>query len=329
MGHFMRCLALAQEVTRQNWVVYFTGIFSNNARNLLATKLPAAIVVEVNPKSAIFELQAHVQRLVPDVVHLDSYLPELDKFSFENGVLSNSQDGVFGARDAMVNIDANLDAENRSLLPKSGKALFGINYAQIRDEVRRLRHVVQPVRGRHIKVLVVLGGTDPTGATPLLVRALAKSNFKLQLTVVCRESLHDEVKNSVELDGSLLTLQTFADDLPALANNQDFVITTASTSAWDFAAMGVPMGVVCVADNQVEGFSVILSNKLAINFGDYAQGDVLSKTREGMALATDSELLKELSESGRRLVDGRGIERIVRAWEDAIHKSRDNISLLN
>lgn len=315
MGHFMRCFALGQEATRQDWAVYFAGNFSDDARNLLVSKLPDATLNEIDPKSVVDELQQYVRSVTPDVVHLDSYLHELDDFTFEDGVLSNAQDGVFGARKALINIDANLDAEARSDRPESGRALFGIEYAQIRDEVRRLNHEVHPIEVGALKVLVVLGGTDPMGVTPSVVRALAKADVKLALTVVCRESLHDQVKNAFSGKRSLITLRSFISDLPALANEQDFVITTASTSAWDFASMGVPMGAICVADNQLTGYEAILKNELAVSFGNITKEEIDDEVLQAMNIAEKFENRKLFSERGKKIVNGLGVEKIILAWD--------------
>lgn len=315
MGHFMRCFALGQEATRQDWSVYFAGNFSDDARNLLVSKLPDATLNEIDPKSVVDELQQYVWSVTPDVVHLDSYLHELDDFTFEDGVLSNAQDGVFGARKALINIDANLGAEIRSAKPEFGRALFGIEYAQIRDEVRLLNHEVHPIISRALKVLVVLGGTDPLGATPSVVQGLSRVSVLLDLTVVCRKSLHQVVNQALQPGWSSLKLLTFVSDLPALANEQDLVITTASTALWDFASMGLPICLIETAENQSETYAAAVRSGIAYPLGRANEPQFVQQLAEKFETACDSSRLIALALHTSEVVDGLGVWRIVSSWQ--------------
>lgn len=319
MGHLMRCLTLAEEAVRQGWQVELVGRLDARASEIAGRLVPTAKVIVAPDEDPVQDLVAVLERSPAEVVHFDSYDERLDRFAeVHEGFVSNMHDGSFGARAAGLAIDANLGAElGVDAFSTAALSLLGIDIALIRDEVRSTRPWA-PTSSAIPKLLVVLGGTDPTDSTPRVVARLASLPLAINLTVIAPEQVHARLKTITTSLLGEVTVLDFTDDLPALAVEQDLIITAAGTSVWDFAHLGVPMAAVAVVDNQLDGYRAVVDADLAIGLGSAENLDPDAITTSIGSLLADPETRKRLSNRGRELIDGLGAWRVVSSWRQAL-----------
>ena len=318
MGHCMRVLALAEESTARGWRVHIVGDLSENAVNILASAVPQARLYSADPKSAPGELMRVALAESVDVVHLDTYWGDFDDLVGHSWIVSNMQDGPFGVRSADVVIDANIGAEAGFEVAQADARsvyLVGGRAAIVRRQVRRHAYHLRQMRGdTPRKVLIVIGGTDPRGLTPQIIRQLDAVSSPLEVTVVTTSSA-SAVRDAARLSAHAVTVVPFAEDLPGLAVSHDLVISAAGTSVLDFACMGVPMALVCVTENQLTGYERVTSQGIALPLG-FPPADSIADRVEELQIALERpEELRRLSERGRGVVDGLGVWRITAAWE--------------
>src|SRR5206468_1402700 len=96
-------------------------------------------------------------------------------------------DGDFRGAAADVLVDQNLAAElDRPALPENSTRLAGLEYVMIRDEILALRPLEPPAPQPGVvpTVFAFFGGTDPFGAGPYVVQALAATGVPFDATVV-------------------------------------------------------------------------------------------------------------------------------------------------
>lgn len=310
----MRSLALSLEARRRGWHVEVVASVDAMASRLWARQPAPPLLRELSASPDAHTLAAFARDLRADLVHLDAYDPALDGLAMAfRGIVSTMQDGEFGARPATVSIDANLGAENAPLLGgEQLRRLRGVEYALIRPAVRELRGLRRrpnPVP----RVLVVLGGTDPAGATARVVQAVAHSETAARFTVVTPEAQRAAIEAIAARSSNRIEPMSFVPELPRLAAQHDAVISAGGTSVWDFACLGLPMGLVRVAENQRRGYDAMVSAGYALGFGGLrADGPGLIGLD---ALLADEARRLELGRMLRQLVDGRGVERVVNTWE--------------
>jgi len=317
----MRVLALAEESLARGWRVDVIGDLSSGAVNLLESAVPDADVHVVALEDAPTELMRLAVSASADVIHLDTYWGEFDVLYGRGWILSNMQDGPFGVRRADVVIDANIGAEEgfRSAALEGGEIeLVGARAAVTRRQVRRHPHTVRELeRGELRRLLVVIGGTDPGGLTPRIIEQLNAVRVRLEVTVVSTTSAA-AVQDAARESPHAVRVVPFVEDLPALAAGNDLVISAAGTSILDFACMGVPMALVCVADNQLAGYERVTSAGLALALGFPPLDGTGSHLGDLEAALTSPDQLRRLSALGRAAVDGLGTWRIAGAWEAAL-----------
>lgn len=329
MGHLMRCITLAIEADRQGWGTTFIGDLAPQATALIDAKTPFAQYIVVDRASGATKLAAALDSVEADLIHIDSYWPESDAVANRAvAPISNMQDGPFGVRRATLAIDANLGAERWFERPEfSSHHLAGSTATVVRDQVLAQRaERVQPHDGT--RVLVVLGGTDPHLVTPAVVRSLDVTTDVWDITVIAPPAVHDAVTAAASSSKHAIEVIDFTSELPALARCHDAVITAAGTSVWDFACMGLPMGLVCVTENQVLGYEAAVAAGLGIGLSTPPHGELAAGISRFDAAINDQSTLNDLSNRGKDLVDGHGAWRIVSAWSalNASSESTSNVS---
>jgi len=270
MGHLMRSLALAEEAAGRGWEVGIAGDLDEVARARVRSWLPGVTVDQVSAGDVRGWLQARGAGV--DVLHVDSYLPEVDALPDGRRLLSNMQDGAFGARPADLAIDANLGAEGRLAAVQARHVLAGITVVPIRRQVlaerERVQRREQAARSAEpARVLVVIGGTDPFGITTAVVAGLATLPGNFEVTVVTPPSQREAVERIAASSAQRIEPVAFLDDLPATASRHDLVISAAGTSVWEFACLGVPMALLWVADNQRAGYDAVVGAGVAVGLG--------------------------------------------------------------
>lgn len=319
MGHLMRSIAIAQEAIARGWAVTFGGDIHKKGLQLIRQLAPSVDVHQLGREQQSKQLKTLLSNNQPDVVHLDTYAPHLDELRGEGFLLSNVQDGSFGARPADVAIDPNLGATAAHI--QSPIALLGSSFALIREQVRKWRrppHLTQIQR-----LLVVMGGTDPFGATPAILRALDQLPDRLSITAISPESLRQDLKVVATNSRHHITQIPFADDLPALIATHDLVISAAGTSVWDIACLGIPMALVWLVDNQRQGYDAAIGAGIAHPLGRVNPTDLESGLTHLAASFANTAQIQEMAQRGFHSIDGKGSQRVLEAWNRALTTRED------
>lgn len=326
MGHLMRCLGVAEEAVRQDWHVVIAGDLDAAASRVARQFTPEVEVHAVTEVSLGEWIARTTKRLAPDVLHLDTYWLQHDNVPRGVPLVSNMQDDVFGRRRAGLAIDGNLGAERR-FTPEADRppVILGTAGAVIRRQVLENRTTAPPAERDARHILIVLGGTDPLGLTARCLKAIGAISLPLEITVVCRPEYRSNVETVAATTPHPVTILPFIANLPALARQQDLIVSAAGTSVWDFACMGVPMALICAADNQRSGYEAAVAGGLAVPLGTAPYDDLDLRATAVEALLRDRHALAAARSHLMRTVDGHGAWRIVSSWGQLLGHRRADI----
>jgi spore coat polysaccharide biosynthesis predicted glycosyltransferase SpsG len=257
----------------------------------------------------------------PDLVIVDMLAPEPDVLArYRRGgcrVLAFSDTGIAHA-DADLVICPNPEevwAGNRN-----ARMIGGLDYVIVPDAVvaaGRSRGP-EPVRARRLFINMGGGITEPVFArTAAVLERLAEIGFGgVFLLGYDRDFAIDEATRQRQrafrlLDGT--------DRLADLFAASDLALTAAGYMRYDVAAAGLPAVLVSLVDHQHD-FGVLFKAKgIAEYGGPILDGDPDALAARIAALADDAAARTRLSETGRRLVDGRALDRIAAAAENLLH----------
>ncbi len=218
--------------------------------------------------------------------------------------------------EADVILNQNIHARH-SLYPASThgtNVLLGTNYALLRREFLDFSH-----RERHIgsvpQALVTLGGSDPQNVTLKVVRALSAmicSGLPLRAKVlVGAANPYWKELRQANSNPESLELMTSSSKMPDLMAWADVAVAAGGSTCWELAFMGLPSLLVVLADNQTALAEGMAEQGAAINLGWHAAVDEVLIVRALSELLADPARQAEMSRNARRLVDGRGADRVV------------------
>jgi UDP-2,4-diacetamido-2,4,6-trideoxy-beta-L-altropyranose hydrolase len=174
-------------------------------------------------------------------------------------------------------------------------------------------HRSRPVADRVRRILVTFGGSDLHGLTQHVVGAFAAVPGKLTLDVVIGPS--HRTRHVAPAGAHELVMHDRPHGLAGLLGRADVVISAAGSTCWQACCAGVPLIAIQTVDNQRELVACLAQNGCAVTFERAAFCDLLE--RGGLATVLNSlaepDVRATMMAAQRRLVDGKGAERIIAA----------------
>ncbi|WP_305785791.1 PseG/SpsG family protein [Symbioplanes lichenis] len=329
VGHLVRCVALAEELTSRGVAVHFLSDLGGvpwAEQQLLSRGLPW----HPAPLDAA-GLVAAADELRLDAVIIDSYeIPPAHAHAVrESGrpVLA-IVDGDLRDLPADVYVDQNLDAELATPpLPPGSVRLAGLDYALLRRAIRDLRPPAPPVPRADgaPRVVAFFGGTDAYRAAPVVADLLIGTGAAFTATVVAADAgLRAELSARTPGPGQRLDIIDPTDELPKLLAEADLVVSASGTSTWELLCLGLPAALVWVVDNQIIGYGRATARGLAAGLGHLpalrvAGPDVSAATGLLRNLLTDPAARGTLANIAWSAVDGNGCSRVAGALLHLIH----------
>ncbi|AGL14123.1 PseG/SpsG family protein [Actinoplanes sp. N902-109] len=304
VGHLVRCVALAEELTARGVTVHFLSDLGGVAwaEQQLSTRGLAWHPAPYDPVG----LLAAVDRLGLDALVIDSYtLPPAHSTALRAAgvpVLA-IVDGDPRGQSADLYVDQNLDA--------TGAELAGLDYALLRRSIRDLRPPApRPAHAGVPRVVAFFGGTDAYGAAPVVSRLLIRTGAAFTATVI---AANNELRAALTAlrpgAGQQLDIIGPTDQLPELLADADLVLSASGTSTWELLCLGLPAALVRVVDNQIPGYDRTTARGLAAGLGHLPQlGDEAVEVLHGLLTRPDQRTA--LAARAWSAVDGLGTARV-------------------
>ncbi|WP_327087613.1 hypothetical protein OIE66_35590 [Nonomuraea sp. NBC_01738] len=304
VGHLIRCLSLAEELTGRGAHVEIIGDLGGLA---WAEQEVAARALAVTPcpgsPDGLADLAGRrgLTHMVLDSYTLDSRCAARLR---ERGVrVLAIVDGDRRGQDADLFLDQNLGAESAQVAQ-----LAGLRYALLRDVVRQALPMAASPEGDVPRVLCFFGGTDAGAVAPVITRLLVRTGVPFEATVITT------APGSLEVDracpGQAFTVIPPTTRLPYLIGAADLVVTAAGSAMWEVLYLGRAAALVWVAGNQVPGYREMVRRGLAAGLGQVRELDDPEPLR---TLLTSADTRRRLRAGGAGLVDGKGRERVADA----------------
>lgn len=331
-GHVMRCLALAQKWRSQGGEAIFAGhINAEPLRHRLESEGFQIVDINSPPHPSRQDLLSFVPWLrerhqqagwiALDGYHFDAaYHQTLRATGWPLLILDDYAHLPAYHAEILVNPNVYGDeihyqTEEQTLL------LRGARFVLLRDEFR------QPTapngsapnhdRSRPSRnIMVTFGGADPDNVTQKVIEALqSMDNYDLEVKIIVgplnphRQSLETQLRQT-SLNAAILPQVT---DMAPLMRWADLAISAAGSTCWELAALGVPMVVTILADNQELLAASLAERGAAINLGWHHTWQTEATGQVILNLLDDSQKRQMMKEKGQLLIDGRGCERLIRA----------------
>lgn len=309
IGHVMRCLTLAAGLTRRGRACRF-ACSAETIRTVAALRAAPVELVEL-PEGAGHDPAALTGLEPPHWLVVDHY--GLDR-SYEQALAAWAEqilvidDLADRPHHCHILLDQTIGREAAAydgLVPEGAVVLAGANHALLRpDFVAAKGGGERPLE----RVLVALGGTDPTDATGIVLDGLDRARLGLPVSVVMGSGaphLAAVRRRAARLDPPAEVL-TDVVEMAALMARCGLAVGAAGTSALERCRMGLPGVVVVIADNQRAVAAGLEQAGAAV----VAPLEAAAVAERLAALAVDEALRRRMAKTARALCDGRGVERL-------------------
>jgi UDP-2,4-diacetamido-2,4,6-trideoxy-beta-L-altropyranose hydrolase len=323
-GHFVRCLALANELqsrgARSCFVCShlpesFAGALKARGHELIRIETSLAGQEEDANRTLAAVGARRCEWLVVDHYALDIIwerrLRSMTKHLLVIDDLANRDHDC----DVLVDQNYYLNAGTRYLgkVPDACNTLLGPKYALLREEFRLARSMAKPRDGLVRKILIFMGGGDEANYTAVAIDTLARLQFRqVQVDVVIGAEHFNliEIESACANYGFSLHVQT--DKMASLMIAADLAIGSGGSATWERCCLGLPCLAVSAASNQEQllrdsaGSGALYAPAVSPNDSD-------GLSRHLRSLMENPSLLMSLSLNSMKLVDGRGVYRVLRA----------------
>lgn len=348
-GHVMRCLTLANELTRQGHQCWFVcrehpgnlgdliarqghclTLLSAPANHPMQEKATASDDYELwlgvpwqeDARDTLDAISDHK----PDWLVVDHYALDARWERLVAGTvgkvmviddLANRHHECAVLLDQNV-LDSSVAARYKPLVDEGCALLLGPRYALLSPEYGTLAKSLPKRDGCISRVLIFVGGSDPHHLTERYLNALAAQEFNhLSVDVVVGKN-HPDLSNVQSLveARSKTRLHSGLPSLAALMVRSDLMLGAGGSTNWERMCLGLNAIVISVAANQ-DYVNQQLLNKGLIHFLGKAEDVTLEAISSTLKHLIEASLENEARSCKlRSIVDGEGCKRVVNMFSD-------------
>jgi UDP-2,4-diacetamido-2,4,6-trideoxy-beta-L-altropyranose hydrolase len=328
VGHVMRCLALAESWFRQGGQVTLLSSRLNPALRQRAETLGIGI--------------AEIPKPYPDSTDLHRTFSALEMVSYESTELpwvvldGYHFDTVYqtllrsaGCRLAVIDDTAHLpryDADiilNHAVNAQSlaytcssdTMLLLGTQFGLLRHEFERWHGLEKDCPEVARKIMITLGGSDPDNVTLKIIQAseqISAPDLEVRVVVGPLNPHLEELERAIASMSSRFRLEADVKDITPLMAWADLAVAAGGITSWELAFMKVPALLIALAENQSGVAAAIDEFGAARALGfpwDVCREQIADAVQD---LMHDKTARQRMSENGRILVDGKGVDRVLR-----------------
>jgi len=321
-GHVMRCLALAQAWQLKGGdVIFVMAQLTPSIQERLRAESIKVVAVHAVPGSAEdlrqttnAALANHAEWIVVDGYHFDThYVSELQKVSSlllidDNGELESY------SSELVLNQNVHARAEMYAKRAPLTRLLLGPRYTLLRNEFTAYRDWVRKVPERGTRVLLTMGGSDPKNLTPCLLSALSSlsiDDWEIRVVVGGSAENRSGVAEIAEKFPGRVEVMSNVTNMAELMAWADLAIAGAGTTCWEMCLLGLPAILAVVAENQRFIAERLAKIGAAVNAGPVESIDGSSLAQMVVELLNSRSRRLQIAQTARRLVDGKGSERVL------------------
>ncbi len=315
LGHFMRCLALAEHWRDTGREATFIGRYTPTLAARLANEGIANARLETSHPDRR-DLLATLD-LVPNgaLVVLDGYGFDYEyqqSLAYGRTLLVIDDTGHLPAYAGSMLLNPNIDAERVVYAQAPEHRLLGARYALLRREFRTLRETLTVRSGSVGKLLVSLGGADAANCTLKVLAAIVHADIELEAVRVIVGPLnpHRAALDAFTDTYGWIGLVEDPADMSEQLSWADAAIASAGSIFFELAVLGLPSVLLAVADNQLPVGKAAARLGAAIFAGDARELDWRSIAAVLGGTLGDERQMRSLAANAVKLIDGNGVARV-------------------
>jgi spore coat polysaccharide biosynthesis predicted glycosyltransferase SpsG len=329
--HLSRCQTLAAALQRRRRPTYFVSQLEPGSLALplkragnewLEADAPAGSADDLD------EMIREIRRLRPAAVIVDAaeasetYLSELRAA----GPMVVSLDSLAGIRfPSRLIINPLLGPGREAYEFGAGtQVLMGARYALVRSEIRRVRPLRSIEPAQPFRALVALGDDDPNNQSGELAKQLLNAPKVGRVDVIVRPHHRalEQLQAMAEANAERLEVAVEPAEVVARIARCHFAVTAGNAVSLELACVGVPQLLIVQSEIHWPTAQRLEEEGVAVCLGWHETVSAQTIRQAVQEVLTDPFERQTMARCGRKLIDGRGQDRLVTALEVLLHPSR-------
>jgi UDP-2,4-diacetamido-2,4,6-trideoxy-beta-L-altropyranose hydrolase len=348
LGHIMRCLVLADALTKRGWrSLFLCKNHDQHPQQLIAARGYETMLLQCDAvtdftaayqgwlggateddalQSLALLREESVSLLVVDHYALDARWQQL--LADDVGAVMVMDDLANRSHHCQLLLDPTLGRHSDEYTDQGAVAttmLLGPQYALLRPEFAMLAGNAKRKRSKGSDVdniVISLGGSDPLDITAQCVKALSHLVLpdNLQVRVVLGKNYRflESLEKTLKWLPYRCSLHVNVSDMENYLLEANIAIGGSGSSSWERCTLGLPTLQIVDADNQreiarnLESSGAIIAMDARAGFNRREFIEVLSR------MIGDSQLRQQMSAAAFKVCDGQGTERVVSAILESV-----------
>jgi len=325
VGHVMRCIALAQAWLDSGGQADFAlargaDELGNrlHAEKMRISKVGAIPGSQEDLRETVDLAAAQrVEWLVLDGYHFSmDYRQQLENQNLHLLFIDDHGNYAPYRSEIVLNVNPQASGAMYGFSDSRPGFLLGTRYALLRREFLLFPRSSVEVPEKAHRILVTFGGSDSDNVTLQVLQALEEiTDLKLQITIVVGATNPNKPSLQAQVAGSChaATLLSDVNNMPQVMSQSDLAITAGGATCQELAFMEVPMFLLTIADNHEETVEAYSRAQAAVSVGWFNRIDRKNLVNSLRQVIADKKVRVEIRSNARRMVDGRGAQRVVEA----------------
>jgi UDP-2,4-diacetamido-2,4,6-trideoxy-beta-L-altropyranose hydrolase len=211
------------------------------------------------------------------------------------------------------------DARYIGLVDPDATLLTGPTYALLRPAFAAAREHLRRRTGSVKRILVFMSGADQDNVTLTAARAAATTGVAVDVVVGSAYAFLPSLRD-LAASAHNVSLHVNTPHMAALMESADLAIGAASSASWERCTLGLPVVLVTLADNQVDGARSLAEAGAAVDLGWFERVSEDAVVAAVRALMASPGKVLEMSRAAAGIADGLGTGRVA----DAIERSLES-----
>jgi len=310
-GHFFRCYSIAQELLKHGHKVIFIVNNGNEFKKHLTNPLPFHVLKNDSEIKKIKQCKTYLENINHLIVDLpfknELYSKHLKNFT--NVIIIDDLGNKKIFSKYLFNGSIVKSFHNYDIQFDNPYVFLGPKYMIIRKEFLKQRKIFSISNSSIKKILLIFGGSDDKNLSEKILPFFFKKNFCVTLILGPSYTHFNKIlKLSQKYDN--ISILNYTTNLAEIFSKQDLVISSSGITAYELSHIGVPSIFIPSESHEIKTAKSLAENGFGLNFGKWNNN--FEKLEYMICILNDYKTRKKMFYSGRKLIDGKGLSRIVK-----------------
>ena len=310
-GHFFRCLSIAEKLISQKFkVIFLVNDEQEIKKHLNGNDIPFHVLRSKEELKKVEECKKIMKNISKTIIDLP----------FKNGLYSKSLKNYtkiiiiddLGNKEIFSHLLFNGSIVNEfqkyEFDEKITQVFSGPEFIILRSEFETLRKDV--IINKEIKkILLIFGGNDEENITMKILPYFFDKNLDITIVLGPSYKFQNDLEKNIPKNQTIKIINN-EENIAKQFSKQDLVISSSGIISYELACLGIPSILIPVDEYQIKTSSEMEKNGFGINYGFW--DDNFENFGKKFSLILDYSIREKMNFSGRKLVDGKGLSRVVK-----------------